>query len=139
MSDNPFRTSISPAELPALIYSQNTKIGELLEKSLGQIGFVHIKVVDSEAAAVQAMGDFLPRVVILFANIGDAGDLAIVKAINKTRASTNRRTPKILAMLTPSLDDIVKAKGEGFWDVLPLPATVNVIAGRLETVITRLD
>lgn len=139
MSDNPFRTTISPKELPALIYSQHGKIGELLERSLGQIGFEKIKVVGTEADAVQAMGDFLPRVVILFANIGDAADLAIVKAINKTRASTNRRTPKILAMLNPSLDDIVKAKGEGFWDVLPLPATVNAIAGRLETVITRLD
>lgn len=139
MSENPFCTTISPAELPALVYSQNAKIGELLEKSLSQIGFVKIKVVSSEADAVQAMGDFLPRVVILFANIGDAADLAIVKAINKTRASTNRRTPKILAMLTPSLEDILTAKGEGFWDVLPLPATVNVIAGRLETVITRLD
>jgi len=75
----------------------------------------------------------------MFANIRDEGDMAMVKAINITRAATNRRTPKILAMMKPSLDDIVKAKGEGFWDVLPLPATINAIAGRLETVITRLD
>lgn len=140
MSDNPFRKSISPEEIPALIYSENTKIGALLHKSLTMIGFTQIKVVSDEVSALEAMSSFAPpRVVIMFANMKDAHDLSIAKKINKKRASTNRRTPKILAMMNPSLDEIVKAKAEGFWDVLPLPATPKILAGRLETVMTRLD
>jgi len=104
------------------------------------IGFTQIQVVSDEASALEAMGSFAPpRVVVMFANMKNAHDFSIVKNINKKRASTNRRTPKILAMMNPSSDEIVKAKAEGFWDVLPLPATPNVLAGRLETVMTRLD
>jgi PleD family two-component response regulator len=139
MSNNPFRNTISPGRSPVLIYSKNAIIGELLHKTLAMIGFSMVKVVDDEASAIESLDSFAPKAVIMFANMKDVQELRTVKIINKTRASDNRRTPKILALMHPSAEQIVKAKADGFWDVLSLPATPNALSGRLETVMTRLD
>ncbi|NQV55120.1 MAG: hypothetical protein HQ503_04615 [Rhodospirillales bacterium] len=139
MANNPFIEEIQPKEIPAMVYSANANIGELLRKSLVIIGFAEIKVVADEAAALEAMDGVPPKVVIMYVNMKDANDLATAKNINKKRASTDRRTPKIAALMNPTSDDILTAKKEGFWDILPLPATPGIIAQRLETVLTRLD
>ena len=139
MSNNPFRGSIDLAQVSAMVYSDDLRIARLLDMCLKQINCQKVLVTDTVDAATKAIDDILPQLVIIVSDLHDPKRLADAQRINKKRARSKGRTPKVLALLKPSVDDIVKAKGEGFFDVLPLPVTPQTLFNRLETVLTRLD
>lgn len=139
MGNNLLRGTIDTGALKVLVYCEDARIGGLLDKSLEKIGCTGTTVADSVDAAVAAMDDLVPSLVIMVSDVGDPEKLEQVRRINRKRVLSKGRTPKILGLISPSIDDIMKAKKAGFYDVLPLPVTPNGLMDRLETVLTRMD
>ena len=139
MGNNPFIQSIDPEKIPVVVYCANPKVGDLLHKCLEQVGFTQVKVANDEGVALQEMEEFLPRLVIIVADLSDPLSLATAHRIHKKRVPTNRQTPKVLALIKPDANDLLRAKEEGYWDIIPLPTTPQTLGNRLETVMTRID
>lgn len=139
MSNNLLRETIDTSRLRVMVFCENPRYGVLLRRSLEMIGCSDIHVIANADDAVASIDSLLPRVVFIVSDVNDPAKLESAQRINKKRAATLRRTPKILALLSPGPDAIMAAKTAGFFDVLPLPATPAVLFDRLETVLTRMD
>lgn len=139
MSNNLIRGAIDPSQLTVLVYCESDRIGGLLQKSLNAIGCSAVMVVTDESQALSELDAMVPKLVIIVSDITSPEKLAIAQRINKKRVVAKGRTPKILGLIGPGIDDIIKAKSAGFFDVLPLPIAPNSLFDRLETVLTRID
>lgn len=139
MSNNLFRDTIDPGRLTVLIHCPSDRVGGLLRKSFEAIGCRDVHLVADAEAAVAAIDEVLPNLVVMVSDIADPAKLADAQRINRKRVRTDRRTPKVLGLMSPGIDDILEAKKAGFFDVLPLPITPNGLRDRLETVLTRMN
>lgn len=122
-----------------MIHSHDQKLAELLGKCLAMIGCSKVRTTLDTDEAEDTIDSFEPALVIIVSDINSKTSMEAAKRVNQKRVHTNRRTPKVLALLKPSGDDIVTAKEKGFYDVLPLPLTPETLRGRIETIMQRVS
>lgn len=125
--------------LKGLIVSPNARVASLLEKSMKAIGVGRIKSAPDADVACALIDDYVPRFVLIYADIANDAQLKMALTINKKRAPSNRLTPKIPALARPTADQILLAREQGFYDVIPLPTTPSAMRLKLDAVFSRMD
>lgn len=139
MGHNPNTGAIDMSGIAVIVHSADIAISGLMARSLESIGCRGVEICHNVEATFEAIDRILPKLVIILANADKPQEWENARRVNKKRAANNQRTPKILGLLKPSADDLAKAKGDGFFDIMTLPISSGALAGRIETVISRFN
>lgn len=108
-------------------------------KNLVLAGCENVDEYHEAADTIEAIDRISPSLIIIIANLNIAEELEAALQINKKRAITKQRTPKILGMIKPTPKDILKAKKANFFDIIPLPQSPIALANRIQTVVSRFN
>jgi len=139
MGHNPNTGTIDISKIEVIVHSSDTVISGFMVRSLVAIGCQKSEACHNVETTFEAIDRILPNLVIIIVNAGNPTEWEDAYQINKKRAVNNQRTPKVLGLIKPSADDLLKAKNMGFFDIIALPMPSGALAGRIETVISRLN
>ncbi len=139
MGHNPNTGTIDISKIEVIVHSSDTVISGFMVRSLVAIGYQKSEICQDVETTFEAIDRILPNLVIIIVNAGNPTEWEDAYQINKKRAVNNQRTPKVLGLIKPSADDLLKAKKDGFFDIIALPMPSGALAGRIETVISRLN
>lgn len=133
----PPRPEPAPAgreRVPVLVVDDDPGIRELLTSALGFAGY-DVTAVGTVAAALTAMRENPPRIVVLDVVLPDADGLAMLRMVR----STGDRTPVLMLSSRDGVADRVAGLGVGADDYVTKPFDLSEIVARLEAILRRAD
>lgn len=139
MGNNASPQSVEIEDLRIIVHAHDKAIAALMVKNLVLAGCENVDEYHEAADTIEAIDRISPSLIIIIANLNIAEELEAALQINKKRAITKQRTPKILGMIKPTPKDILKAKKANFFDIIPLPQSPIALANRIQTVVSRFN
>lgn len=115
-----------------LVVDDDQGIRELLTSALGFVGY-RVRAVGSVAAALAAMREDAPDIVVLDVVLPDADGLDMLRMVR----STGDRTPVLMVSARDAVADRVAGLGVGADDYVTKPFDLSEVAARIEAVLRR--